>query len=124
MSVDPKIKNCSCAMNCVYFIGPGYVADETLFVIETISACTQFLMNKPLESPSNPIMHPVANEKNNEVDMTIGNKRRYAVYSDESKARVFQQMLECCCCFKTIGYSCPSSAEMDQPLLRGPWKYF
>ncbi|KAG0740696.1 hypothetical protein G6F57_005412 [Rhizopus arrhizus] len=57
--------------------------------VETISSRTQFLMNKPPERPSNPIMHPVADEKNNDVDMELCNKRRYAVYSDEDKTRFF-----------------------------------
>lgn len=50
------------------------VIDEELFVIETISSRAQFLMNKPLERPSNPIMHPVVDEKNNDVDMELCNK--------------------------------------------------
>ena len=72
------------------------VVDEDLFAIETISSCTQFLMNRPPERPSNPIMHPVADEKNNDVDMELCNKRRYAVYSDEDKTRFFHVFFSKC----------------------------
>ncbi|CEP17181.1 hypothetical protein [Parasitella parasitica] len=52
------------------------VVDEELFAIETISSRTQFLMNKPPERYSNPVMHPVSDDKNNDVDMELFNKRR------------------------------------------------
>ncbi|CEI92061.1 hypothetical protein RMCBS344292_06335 [Rhizopus microsporus] len=99
--------------------------DEELFPIETISSRAQFLLNKPPERPSNPVMLPVTDERNNEdVDMELRNKRCYTVYSDQGKARffsfIFQQMLECFCCSETIRYLCPSCAEMGQTLLRGP----
>jgi hypothetical protein len=46
------------------------VVDEELFAVETISSRTQFLMNKPLERPSNPVILPVTDERNSEdVDM-------------------------------------------------------
>ncbi|RCH89437.1 hypothetical protein CU097_009794 [Rhizopus azygosporus] len=51
--------------------------DEELFPIETISSRTQFLLNKPPERPSNPVMLPVTDERNNEdVDMKLRNKRK------------------------------------------------
>ena len=83
------------------------VVDEELFAIETISCRTQFLMNKPPERPSNPVIHPVTNVRNNDdVDMELCNKRRYTLYSDEDKTRffsfIFQQMFECFCCCETI----------------------
>ncbi|KAG1290885.1 hypothetical protein G6F60_008730 [Rhizopus arrhizus] len=53
------------------------VVDEELYAIETISSRTQFLMNKPPERPSNPVILPVADERNYDVDMELYNKRRY-----------------------------------------------
>jgi hypothetical protein len=53
------------------------VVDEELFVIETISSRTQFLMNKP---PKRPIhtMVPAADERHSEdVAMEFFNKRHY-----------------------------------------------
>ena len=47
------------------------VVDEELFTIETISSRAQFVMNKPLERRSNPVVRPVADEKNNDVDMAV-----------------------------------------------------
>ncbi|KAI8991858.1 hypothetical protein BDF20DRAFT_831862 [Mycotypha africana] len=91
------------------------VVDEELYAIDTISSRTQFLMNKPPERPSNPVILPVADEINYHIDMELCNKRRYTVYSDEDKTRffiIFQQMLECFCCCETIGHSYPGSAEM------------
>ena len=56
------------------------VVDEELFAIETISSRTQFLMNKPPERPSNPVILPVTDERNSEdVDTEQCNKRGYAV---------------------------------------------
>jgi hypothetical protein len=72
------------------------VVDEELFAIETISSRTQFLMNKPLERRSNPVVRPVADEKNNDVDMEVCNKRRYTVYSDEDKTRFFHLFFSKC----------------------------
>jgi hypothetical protein len=40
--------------------------DEELFAVETLSSRTQFLMNKPPEKHSNPVMLPVADDRNNE----------------------------------------------------------
>ncbi|ORE02553.1 hypothetical protein BCV72DRAFT_317611 [Rhizopus microsporus var. microsporus] len=40
--------------------------DDELFAIETISFCTQFLMNKSSERSLNPVVHPAADERNNE----------------------------------------------------------
>jgi hypothetical protein len=46
-----------------------------LFTTETISPRAQFLMNKPPEIPSNPIMHVAADEgKSKEVDTKLYNK--------------------------------------------------
>ena len=57
-----------------------FVVDEELFAIETISSRTQFLMNKPPERPSNPVILPVTDERNSEdVDTEQCNKRGYAV---------------------------------------------
>ncbi|KAI8881254.1 hypothetical protein K501DRAFT_188659 [Backusella circina FSU 941] len=42
------------------------VVDEELFAIETISSCSQFILNKPSERP-NPVMHPVMDKKNSEA---------------------------------------------------------
>jgi hypothetical protein len=53
------------------------VVDEELFAIETISSCTQFLMNKPPERPSNSAIRPVTDERNNDVDIGLYNKRCY-----------------------------------------------
>jgi transposase len=73
------------------------VADEELFAIETISCRTRFLMNKPLERPSNPVIHPVTNVRNNEdVDMELCNKPRYTLYSDEDKTRFFHLFFSKC----------------------------
>lgn len=65
------------------------VVDEELYAIETISSRTQFLMNKPPERQSNPIILPNVDERNCDVDMELCNKRRYTVYSDEDKTRLF-----------------------------------
>ncbi|KAI8376796.1 hypothetical protein BD560DRAFT_326367, partial [Blakeslea trispora] len=62
------------------------VVDEDLFAIETMSCRTQFLMNKSLERPSNPVIHSRNNE---DVDMELCNKRYYTLYSDEVKTRSF-----------------------------------
>jgi hypothetical protein len=62
------------------------VVDEELFAIETISSRTQFLMNKPPERSSNPVMHTVAEE---DVDMELCNKRGYTFYSGDEKTRFF-----------------------------------
>lgn len=73
------------------------VVDEELFAIETISCRTQFLMNKPPERPSNPVIHPVTSVRNNEdVDMELCNKRRYTLYSDEDKTRFFHLFFSKC----------------------------
>lgn len=45
------------------------VVGEELFAIATIICRTQFLKNKPAERPSNPVIHPVTNVRNNDVDM-------------------------------------------------------
>ncbi|KAG1457808.1 hypothetical protein G6F56_006532 [Rhizopus delemar] len=69
------------------------VVDEELFTIETIGCRTQFLVNKPLERPSN----TVVDERNNEdVDMELCNKRRYTVYSGEDKTRFFHLFFSKC----------------------------
>ncbi|CEP07597.1 hypothetical protein, partial, partial [Parasitella parasitica] len=73
------------------------VVDEELFAIETISCRTQFLLNKPPERPSNPVIHPVTNVRNNEdVDMELCNKRSYTLYSDEDKTRFFHLFFSKC----------------------------
>jgi transposase len=72
------------------------VVDEELFAIETISSRTQFLMNKPPERYSNPVMHPVSDDRNNDVDMELFNKRRYTVYSDDEKTRFFHLFFSKC----------------------------
>ncbi|KAG1466321.1 hypothetical protein G6F46_002024 [Rhizopus delemar] len=73
------------------------VVDEELFAIETISYRTQFLMNKLPERPSNPVIHPVTNVRNNEdVDMELCNKRRYALYSNEDKTTFFHLFFSKC----------------------------
>ncbi|KAG0758327.1 hypothetical protein G6F22_019683 [Rhizopus arrhizus] len=72
------------------------VVDEELYAIETISSRTQFLMNKPPERPSNPVILPVADERNYDVDMELCNKRRYTVYSDEDKNRFFHLFFSKC----------------------------
>ena len=65
------------------------VVDKELFAIETISSHTQFLTNKPPERYSNPVMHTVLDDRNNDVDIELFNKRRYTVYSDDEKMRFF-----------------------------------
>jgi aspartate carbamoyltransferase catalytic subunit len=50
-------------------------------------------MNKPPERDSNPVMHPVPDERNNEVDLELCNKRRYIFYSDDEKTRLFHLFL-------------------------------
>lgn len=72
------------------------VVDEELFAIEIISSRTQFLMNKPPERYSNPVMHPVSDDRNNDVDMELFNKRRYTVYSDDEKTRFFHLFFSKC----------------------------
>ncbi|KAG0768150.1 hypothetical protein G6F33_003026 [Rhizopus arrhizus] len=72
------------------------IVDEELYAIETISSRTQFLMNKPPERPSNPVILPVADERNYDVDMELCNKRRYTVYSDEDKNRFFHLFFSKC----------------------------
>ena len=67
-----------------------------MYTIETISFRTQFLMNRPPERPSNPVILPVANERNYNVDMELCNKRRYTVYSDEDKTRFFHLFFSKC----------------------------
>ncbi|KAG1133933.1 hypothetical protein G6F37_006902 [Rhizopus arrhizus] len=42
------------------------VVDEELFAIETISSRTPFLMKKPPERHSNPVMLPVTDDRKNE----------------------------------------------------------
>jgi hypothetical protein len=41
------------------------VVDKELFAIETISSRTPFLMNKPPERHSNPVMLPVTDDRMN-----------------------------------------------------------
>ncbi|CEI91916.1 hypothetical protein RMCBS344292_06193 [Rhizopus microsporus] len=73
-----------------------FVVDEELFAIETISSRTQFLMNKPPERLSNPVILPAADEINYDVDMELCSKRRYTVYSDEDKTRFFHLFFSKC----------------------------
>jgi hypothetical protein len=70
--------------------------DEELFAIETTNSRTQFLMNKPPERYSNPVMHPVSDYRDNDVDMELFNKRRYTVYSDGEKTRFFHLFFSKC----------------------------
>ncbi|KAI8645406.1 hypothetical protein BD408DRAFT_459347 [Parasitella parasitica] len=72
------------------------VDDGELYAIETTGSQTQFLMNKPPERPSNPVILPVADERNCDVDMGLRNKRRYTVYSDEDKIRFFYLFFSKC----------------------------
>ncbi|KAI7853718.1 hypothetical protein BDC45DRAFT_509951 [Circinella umbellata] len=66
------------------------VVDEELFVIGATSSRSQFLKTKPPKRSSNPVMHPVTDERTIEdVDMELCNKRRYTVYSDEDQTRFF-----------------------------------
>jgi hypothetical protein len=51
-----------------------FVIDMKLLAIEIISPCTQFLMNKPPERPSNPSIHLTLDEKSENVDMKLCNK--------------------------------------------------
>ncbi|KAI8645900.1 hypothetical protein BD408DRAFT_411238 [Parasitella parasitica] len=95
-------------MQFLYENGQGQVVDENgiepmdlavndeLFAIETINPCTPFLMNKPPESPSNPVMHPVAEEKFNDAHMELCNKKRYTVYSVEDKSKFFHVFFNKC----------------------------
>ncbi|CEG82452.1 hypothetical protein RMATCC62417_16521 [Rhizopus microsporus] len=73
------------------------LVDEELSAIVTISSRTQFLMNKPPEWPLIPVVHPVADERNNEyVDMELYGKRYYTVYSDDKKTRFFHLFFSKC----------------------------
>lgn len=66
------------------------VVDEELFAIETVSSCTQFLMNKPPERPFNTSMQLTIDEKKSEdIDIELRNKRCYTFYSDDKKTRFF-----------------------------------
>jgi hypothetical protein len=84
------------SMQFFYEDGEGHIVDEELYAIETISSRTQFLMNKPPERPSSPVILPVADERNHDVDMELCNKRRYTVYSDEDKTRFFHLFFSKC----------------------------
>jgi hypothetical protein len=79
------------SIQSLYEDGQGHTVDEhrvepvdlvvkELFVIETISSCTQFLKNKYPESPSNPATRPILDERNNDVAIKLCNKRCYTVY--------------------------------------------
>ncbi|EIE79491.1 hypothetical protein RO3G_04196 [Rhizopus delemar RA 99-880] len=64
------------------------VVDEGLLATETISFRTIFLMNKPLERPSNLAIHPITDQRNNEdVDIELCNKRHYTLYSDDEETK-------------------------------------
>jgi transposase len=88
-------------MQFLYEDGRGYVVDENGIepmdiAVETISSHIQFLMNKPPERSSIPVTHPVANERNDDIDMELCNMRRYTVYFDEDKTRFFHVFFSKC----------------------------
>ncbi|CEG80911.1 hypothetical protein RMATCC62417_15174 [Rhizopus microsporus] len=73
------------------------VIDEEQSAIETISSRTQFLRNKPAERPSNLAIFPVTSTRINEdIDIELCSKRRYAVYSDKDKTRFFHLFFSKC----------------------------
>ncbi|KAI8367709.1 uncharacterized protein BYT42DRAFT_625825 [Radiomyces spectabilis] len=85
-------------MQFLYEGGQGHIVDENgvvleLFAIKTISSRIQFLRNKPPERPSKHVTLPDPDERNNDVDMELCNKRYCTVYADEDNTRFFHLFL-------------------------------
>lgn len=73
------------------------VVDEEVFAIETVTSHTQFLQNKPPERSPKSAMYPIADERNNgDIDMGLGDKCPYTIYSDNEKTRFFYLFFNKC----------------------------